>query len=256
MKRLPIKGERVIVPPGENAGVVDVGDGWCACFKIESHNHPSFVEPFQGAATGVGGILRDVFTMGARPIASLDSLRFGSLEHPRTPYLVKGVVAGIGHYGNCLAGKERLVILNDGHLHDLSMEDFAARYGADQASVTVEPNHPVRVLSVDPATGRALWQPVRRIFRRTTDRLLRIRTALGRSLCVTPDHPTVIVQEGRWDVVSAQSLRPGDYLPLSKHLPFSDEGRTHSLDLIEHFRRVRTDVYVELPRPVEIPSKL
>src|SRR5215204_2739122 len=80
LKRLPTTGERVIVPPGENAGVVDVGDGWCAAFKIESHNHPSFIEPFQGAATGVGGILRDVFTMGARPIALMNSLRFGPLN--------------------------------------------------------------------------------------------------------------------------------------------------------------------------------
>ena len=104
LKRLPTTGERVIVPPGENAGVVDVGDGWCAAFKIESHNHPSFIEPFQGAATGVGGILRDVFTMGARPIAAMNSLRFGSLDHPkygrRNRSLLAGVVAGIAHYGN------------------------------------------------------------------------------------------------------------------------------------------------------------
>ena len=104
LKRLPTTGERVIVPPGENAGVVDVGDGWCAAFKIESHNHPSFIEPFQGAATGVGGILRDVFTMGARPIAALNSLRFGSLDDPkngrRNRSLLAGVVAGIAHYGN------------------------------------------------------------------------------------------------------------------------------------------------------------
>src|SRR5688500_658220 len=104
LKRLPTTGEKVIVPPGENAGVVDVGDGWCAAFKIESHNHPSFIEPFQGAATGVGGILRDVFTMGARPIASMNSLRFGSLDHPqygrRNRSLLAGVVAGIAHYGN------------------------------------------------------------------------------------------------------------------------------------------------------------
>ncbi len=104
LARLPTTGERVIVPPGENAGVVDVGDGWCVAFKIESHNHPSFIEPFQGAATGVGGILRDVFTMGARPIASMNSLRFGSLDHPehgrRNRSLLAGVVAGIAHYGN------------------------------------------------------------------------------------------------------------------------------------------------------------
>jgi len=104
LRRLPTSGERIIVPPGENAGIVDVGDGWCAAFKIESHNHPSFIEPFQGAATGVGGILRDVFTMGARPIASMNSLRFGSLDHPkhgrRNRSLLAGVVGGIAHYGN------------------------------------------------------------------------------------------------------------------------------------------------------------
>ncbi|HEY6230862.1 MAG TPA: phosphoribosylformylglycinamidine synthase subunit PurL [Pyrinomonadaceae bacterium] len=104
LRRLPTTGERIVVPPGENAGVVDVGDGWCVAFKIESHNHPSFIEPFQGAATGVGGILRDVFTMGARPIASMNSLRFGSLDHPkhgrRNRSLLAGVVGGIAHYGN------------------------------------------------------------------------------------------------------------------------------------------------------------
>ncbi len=104
LRRLPTTGAQVIVPPGENAGVVDVGDGWCVAFKIESHNHPSFIEPFQGAATGVGGILRDVFTMGARPIAAMNSLRFGSLDHAqsgrRNRSLLAGVVAGIAHYGN------------------------------------------------------------------------------------------------------------------------------------------------------------
>ncbi|HEY0428783.1 MAG TPA: phosphoribosylformylglycinamidine synthase subunit PurL [Pyrinomonadaceae bacterium] len=133
LKRLPTTGERVIVPPGENAGVVDIGDDWCVAFKVESHNHPSFIEPFQGAATGVGGILRDVFTMGARPIALMNSLRFGRLSEPsaaagglavdneslsltsdppataggsdpvrnRNKSILKGCVAGIGFYGNC-----------------------------------------------------------------------------------------------------------------------------------------------------------
>lgn len=102
LKMLPMGGPRVIGGPGENAGALDIGDGWVAVFKIESHNHPSFVEPYQGAATGVGGILRDVFAMGARPIASMDSLKFGALEHPRSRYLVGGVVSGIGGYGNCV----------------------------------------------------------------------------------------------------------------------------------------------------------
>ena len=102
LKLLPTEGPRVLQGPGENAGVVDIGAGLAVAFKMESHNHPSFIEPYQGAATGVGGILRDIFTMGARPIASLNSLRFGSIDHPRTPYLLSGVVAGIGGYGNCV----------------------------------------------------------------------------------------------------------------------------------------------------------
>ncbi|MEA5620815.1 phosphoribosylformylglycinamidine synthase subunit PurL [Cronbergia sp. UHCC 0137] len=102
LKQFPTTGERILVGPGENAGVVDLGDGLHLAFKIESHNHPSAVEPFQGAATGVGGILRDIFTMGARPIALLNSLRFGSLEDAKTQRLFTGVVAGISHYGNCV----------------------------------------------------------------------------------------------------------------------------------------------------------
>lgn len=102
LKKLPTKGEYVLQGPGENAGVIKVTDDLAVAFKIESHNHPSFVEPFQGAATGVGGILRDVFTMGARPIAILDSLRFGPLDDPKQRHLFSGSVAGIGHYGNCM----------------------------------------------------------------------------------------------------------------------------------------------------------
>jgi phosphoribosylformylglycinamidine synthase len=102
LKKLPTSAPWVLQGPGENAGVIDVGEGLAACFKMESHNHPSFIEPYQGAATGVGGILRDVFTMGARPVANLNSLRFGRLEVPRMRYLVAGVVAGIGGYGNCV----------------------------------------------------------------------------------------------------------------------------------------------------------
>ncbi len=102
LKTLPTKAAWVIQGPGENAGVIDIGDGQAVIFKMESHNHPSFIEPYQGAATGVGGILRDVFTMGARPIANLNALRFGGPDHPKTRHLVAGVVAGIGGYGNCV----------------------------------------------------------------------------------------------------------------------------------------------------------
>src|SRR5438094_6463484 len=105
LKKLPTRSKLVVQGPGENAGIVDIGGGYVIAFKIESHNHPSFIEPFQGAATGVGGILRDIFTMGARPIAVMDSLRFGRLDHSesgaRNRRIVSGVVAGIAHYGNC-----------------------------------------------------------------------------------------------------------------------------------------------------------
>src|SRR5687768_13741172 len=102
LKKLPTEAPWVICGPGENAGVIDIGDNQAAIFKMESHNHPSYIEPYQGAATGVGGILRDVFTMGARPIANLNALRFGRPDHPKTRHLIAGVVAGIGGYGNCV----------------------------------------------------------------------------------------------------------------------------------------------------------
>ena len=102
LKKLPTTGKQVIQGPGENAGVIDIGDNDAIVFKIESHNHPSYIEPYQGAATGVGGILRDVFTMGARPIALLNSIHFGSPSHPKTKSLLNGVVSGIGGYGNCI----------------------------------------------------------------------------------------------------------------------------------------------------------
>ncbi|MEA3058183.1 MAG: phosphoribosylformylglycinamidine synthase subunit PurL, partial [Sphingomonadales bacterium] len=107
LKKLPTEAPWVICGPGENAGVIDIGDGpngtkLAAIFKMESHNHPSYIEPYQGAATGVGGILRDVFTMGARPVANLNALRFGRPDHPKTRHLIAGVVAGIGGYGNCV----------------------------------------------------------------------------------------------------------------------------------------------------------
>ncbi|MFM2124010.1 MAG: hypothetical protein RL328_461, partial [Acidobacteriota bacterium] len=105
LKKLPTKNPRVLVGPGENAGIIDIGNNVAIAFKIESHNHPSFIEPFQGAATGVGGILRDIFTMGARPIAVMDAIRFGPLDDPengeRNRRILTGVVEGIAHYGNC-----------------------------------------------------------------------------------------------------------------------------------------------------------
>src|SRR2546428_11574606 len=102
LKTLPTKGPQVLQGPGENAGAVSIGDGLAAVFKIESHNHPSYIEPYQGAATGAGGIIRDIFTMGARPIALMDSLHFGPLTESKNRHIMEGVVAGVGGYGNCI----------------------------------------------------------------------------------------------------------------------------------------------------------
>jgi phosphoribosylformylglycinamidine synthase II len=157
LKTLPREGPNVVGGPGENAGAIDVGDGWVAVFKIESHNHPSYVEPYQGAATGVGGILRDIFTMGARPIASMDSLKFGAIDHPRTRYLVNGVVGGIGGYGNCVgvptvAGE---VMFDPGYNGNILVNAFAlglARREDLQSARAHGVGNPV--LYVGSATGR------------------------------------------------------------------------------------------------------
>jgi phosphoribosylformylglycinamidine synthase subunit PurL len=157
LRTLPTAGPRVICGPGENAGVVDIGDGDAVVFKIESHNHPSFIEPYQGAATGVGGILRDVFTMGARPIAILDSLRFGSPDHPRTRHLVAGVVAGIGGYGNCVGvptvgGECEFHPAYDGNILVNAMCVGLARHDRIFYSAAAGPGNPV--VYVGAKTGR------------------------------------------------------------------------------------------------------
>jgi phosphoribosylformylglycinamidine synthase len=157
LKRLPTQGPRVLQGPGENAGAVDIGEGLAAVFKIESHNHPSAIEPYQGAATGVGGILRDVFTMGARPVALLDSLRFGPLDEQRQRYLFDGVVAGIGGYGNCIGvptvGGE--VYFDESYRHNCLVNAMCLgiiEHRALTRAVAAGPGNPVLLVGAD--TGR------------------------------------------------------------------------------------------------------
>ncbi|MCO4771311.1 MAG: phosphoribosylformylglycinamidine synthase subunit PurL, partial [Deltaproteobacteria bacterium] len=154
---LPTDGPTVLQGPGENAGVVDIGDGLAVCFKMESHNHPSFIEPFQGAATGVGGILRDVFTMGARPIALLNSLRFGAADHELTKFLLPGVVAGIAGYGNCVGvptvgGEVNFHPSYNGNILVNAMAVGLLRSDAIFRGVAAGPGNPV--LYVGARTGR------------------------------------------------------------------------------------------------------
>ncbi len=157
LRELPSEGPYVLQGPGENAGVVDLGQGWVAVFKMESHNHPSYIEPYQGAATGVGGILRDVFTMGARPIAVMDSLSFGSLDAPRMRHLVDGVVRGVGDYGNCVGipnvgGETHFHPCFDGNILVNAFALGVARRDAIHKARAAGPGNPI--LYVGSRTGR------------------------------------------------------------------------------------------------------
>lgn len=247
LKQFPTTGERILVGPGENAGVVDLGDGLRLAFKIESHNHPSAVEPFQGAATGVGGILRDIFTMGARPIAILNSLRFGSLDNPRNRRIFTGVVDGISHYGNCLLAKETLIWRDQAGIHFDTIGNFVeSRLPAGVVTYELPPTERVETLSLNPHTQESCWQPVRRIFKRQTNQLIKFKTALGRTLTVTPDHPTLLLENGTWKTKLSSDLKIGDQIPFLISLP-TDIVKQADIDLLEILGDIHENVYVALP---------
>ena len=249
LKNFPTTGDRVLVGPGENAGVIDLGDGLHLAFKIESHNHPSAVEPFQGAATGVGGILRDIFTMGARPIAILNSLRFGDLKDAKTRRLFTGVVAGISHYGNCLLGSETLIWKDAQGIHFDTIGNFVNTH-LPEGEHTAEVAPGIETLSIDPKTNTSNWQPISRIFKRVTDKLVNIRTALGRTLTVTPDHPMLRIEENnKVQIRYAQTLRVGDDIPVLQRLPECQKA-SQSIDLIAAISpalRTEKELCVKLP---------
>lgn len=227
LKQFPTTGERILVGPGENAGVVDLGDGLRLAFKIESHNHPSAVEPFQGAATGVGGILRDIFTMGARPMAVLNSLRFGSLEEAKTRRLFSGVIAGISHYGNCLISTETLIWRDQNGIHFDTIGNFVESHlKAGEMTTELNSDNRIKTLSVDPKTQESCWQSVRRVFKRRTRHLITLQTDLGQTLTVTPDHPCLILESGRWQTRNASSLKIGDILPMLLNLPQLEDSQS------------------------------
>ncbi len=242
--------ERILVGPGENAGVVDLGNGLQLAFKIESHNHPSAVEPFQGAATGVGGILRDIFTMGARPIAILNSLRFGNLEDARTRRIFQGVVEGIAHYGNCLIASETFIWRDDSGVHFDTIGNFVESR-LPEGETTYELLNQIETLSYNSDTKESCWQPVRRIFKRSTKKLIEIWTTKGRTLTVTPDHPLLILDEGDRVIKDAAKVEVGNYLPLLTDIPDPVEDREQSpveIDLIATLGEQHQDCYVDFPQ--------
>ena len=189
----------------ENAGVIDIGGNVGIVMKMESHNHPSAVEPFQGAATGVGGILRDIFTMGARPVAILNSLRFGPIDKEsgddRTRYLFEHVVGGISHYGNCLAADESFVWRDSSGVHFDTIGQFVeAHLKPGQDTADLDPDLSIETLSLDPASLQSCWRPIKRIFKRRTKELTHIETHTG-GLTVTPDHPMLVFSPDRYKPV-------------------------------------------------------
>jgi phosphoribosylformylglycinamidine synthase len=247
LKQFPTTGKRILVGPGENAGVVDLGDGLQLAFKIESHNHPSAVEPFQGAATGVGGILRDIFTMGARPIAILNSLRFGNLTDARTKRIFQGVVAGISHYGNCLVANETFIWRDEQGIHFDTIGNFIESLIPEtQDTYELPKSQQIETLSYNPATQQSCWQPVTRIFKRTTQQLIKIRTALGRSLTVTPDHRVLTLEHSDRVIKPAAKLEKGDCLPLLLDFP-DNEQPILEIDLLAILGEQHRGVYVGLP---------
>lgn len=254
LSQFPTKGDRILVGPGENAGVVDLGDGLRLAFKIESHNHPSAIEPYQGAATGVGGILRDIFTMGARPMAVLNSLRFGSLEDVRNRRIFTGVVAGIAGYGNCLIPSETLIWRNKNGVHFDTIGVFVETHlPPGQTTAELDKSESIEILSLDPDTQKSCWQPIHQVFKRKAKTLITIRTALGRSLTFTPDHPMPILENGKWQIREAKYLKLGDQIPLLINMPrpaIEQENDVPALDLLatldkEHHEA--KDIYVKLP---------
>ena len=234
---------------GADTGGVEVEPGLYVVFKMESHNHPSQIEPRQGAATGIGGILRDIFTVGARPICNLNSLRFGDLtdaEHgARARYLLAGVVDGISFYGNCLAPEEMITVRYRGRVQTLPIGEWCEsiiKEGVDAA-------HPVaEVLSFDPQTGRAVWNEIEGVFRRRSQEMLKLTSALGRRWRVTPDHPMPVWADENWQIKNAGDLETGDRLALLTDVPQQKAtARELTFDLLDLFGGQRADIRVIHP---------
>jgi len=248
-KHFPVTGKRVVLGPGYDAGVVDVGDGYVATLHIESHNHPSAVDPYGGAATGIGGVLRDIIAVASKPIALVDILRFGPIEksgHSR--WLLKNVVRGIADYGNCISGEETVYYIDAEGFHfekaRTMFEKFASEgklsHQFSRVDLTISgPKDDLRILSFDFDAHEAQFRRVSRMYRSKVKRMIRIKTALGRTIAVTPDHPMFVLRNGLVETAQARSLQEGDSIPIACDFPYPK--REHStpkvIDLIEELSK-------------------
>lgn len=246
LRLLPKDGHYASVS-GADTGGIEIEPGLTVVFKMESHNHPSQVEPRQGAATGIGGIVRDIFTVGARPIANLNSLRFGLLDDPQhgalARYLFAGVVDGISFYGNCLAPEETITVRRGARVQTLPIGEWCEsviKDGTNAADPVAE------VLSFDPTSNQATWNEVEAVFRRRAAELVTVSSALGRKWRVTPDHPMLVWNNGEWQVKAAGELEKGDRLALLTDTT-EKQSREKQFDLLELLGGRRADVRVLHP---------
>ena len=249
LKLFPTTGRRVVLGPGYDAGVVDVGDGYVVTLHIESHNHPSAVDPYGGAATGIGGVLRDILSVASRPIALIDILRFGLIEksgHSR--WLLKNVVRGIADYGNCISGQEMVYYTDSEGFHiekaEKMFEGFASasklsRQFKRHGLTISRPKNDLRILSFDYDNQEAQFRRVSRMYQSKVTGMLRIKTALGRVITVTPDHPMFVVRKGLVMTAQARSLQRGDSIPIACDFPYpkGDDSTPKVIDLIEELRK-------------------
>lgn len=249
LKLFPTTGKRVILGPGYDAGVVDVGDGYVVTLHIESHNHPSAVDPYGGASTGIGGVLRDILSVASRPIALVDILRFGLIEksgHSR--WLLKNVVRGISDYGNCISGDDSVYLKDGGVFQIRKAADVFAELISDarvtnefsQGALTIsKPKQELQILSFDFDKHEAQFRNVTRLYRSSVQSMLRLKTALGRSICVTPDHPMFVVHDSGVSTVQARALKIGDAVPIACDFPYQGTGSPYAqtIDLIDELRK-------------------
>lgn len=244
LKLFPTDGKNVLLGVGDDCGIVKFDDKWGIAIGMESHNHPSAIEPVAGAATGIGGIVRDIISKGAKPIACIDPLRLGDIKHDeRSKYLFENIIKGIADYGNCLAGDERVVLKNSGHVEDIEIGQYIdSMIPADMGDVRVSGDFQIDALSFDRETGNISWKPVTRLFRRKVGALMEVSTTMGRKIKVSETHPFIVYNGGQWMTKRVTDLQKGDELPIMTGLPH--EKALDSIDLLSCLRK--THLYSKL----------
>lgn len=246
LSALHTKAPHVIQGPGENAGIIDIGNGYAIVLRIESHNHPSFISPYEGAATGVGGILRDIFTMGARPIALLDFLRFEETE--KGCALLKEVVRGISDYGNCLPYEEYIYIKRDNRVVLMEIGKFVEEAICLPSTKQLTENEFFLTEYIETLSYREkpVWEQIRKVFKTRSKNLNKIQISSGRRYYATPKHPSIIYENDFFTTKDTQDLKDTDTLYIAKnHLTLDDSVKR--IDLIDYYKH-QDNIFIHIPR--------